>query len=59
MALVIKAYLLRRAAKRALASGNLARASRLAAAAQTTCFTSPGERLRLLTLWLATRGMGW
>ena len=59
MALVMKAYLLRRAAKQALAAGKTARATSLAAAAQETCFTNQGERLRLLTLWLTHRGTGW
>ncbi|MCP5113003.1 MAG: hypothetical protein GY953_19420 [bacterium] len=59
MALIIKAYLSRRAARRALASGNVAKASRLATAAQETCSSSRGERLCLLTWWLAKRGTGW
>ncbi len=58
MALVIRAYLLRRAAKQSLASGNVSRATRLAAAAQETCFTNQGERLRLVTWWLARCGQG-
>jgi hypothetical protein len=52
MTLAASAWRLRRAAREALAAGEIARTRDLAAAAQQVCYTPVGRKLEALGEWL-------
>jgi hypothetical protein len=53
MTLAASAWRMRKAAREAVAAGDVARARRLAARAQEICYTPGGRRLEALSGWLA------